>query len=343
MQYKFFTKSETVWQAMFETIKLAKESIYLEMYIFQDDMEKFNFTELLIEKAKQGLRVRVILDSFGSSKLSQNALHSMKEAGVELLFISYFFHRTHRKILVVDNTIAFIGGVNFHQSAKLWNDLVVKVKGPFVKRIVKSFAKSYVECGGKDPLIFSESKKTFLHKTHIWLVEHFPHRKKFFLKIIYKKYLNQAEDNVILVTPYFMPKRWFIALLHQAVLRGVKVEILVPKNTDHSLIDRVNYFYINKLAKLGVNFYLEPEMNHAKVIIIDAKEGIIGSQNLDFLSFELNAELGVFFSDLATVGKLVNITDNWKKDAIPFDLKDYKPNGLDYFWAYLFQFFARIL
>ncbi|MFZ2205330.1 MAG: phosphatidylserine/phosphatidylglycerophosphate/cardiolipin synthase family protein [Minisyncoccia bacterium] len=343
MQYKFFTNSETTWQAMFEAIKLAKESVYLEMYIFQDDMEKFNFSELLKEKAKQGLRVRVILDYFGSSKLSKNALSSMKEAGVEVLFISYLFHRAHRKILVIDNSIGFIGGVNFHQSARLWDDLVVRVKGAFIKKIVKSFAKSYVECGGKDPLILSESKKNFLHKTQIWLVENFPHRNKFFLKRVYKEYLNQTKKHVILATPYFMPKRWFIVLLHQAVLRGVKVDILVPKTTDHALIDRVNYFYMNKLAKLGVNFYLEPKMNHAKVMIIDEKEGIIGSQNLDFLSFELNTELGVFFSDLATVSKLVEITDKWKGESIIFDQKNYKPNMLDYFWAHLFQFFARIL
>lgn len=343
MQYKFFTNSETTWQAMFEAIKLSKESVYLEMYIFQDDMEKFNFAELLKEKAKQGLRVRVILDYFGSSKLSKNALNGMKEAGVEILFISYLFHRAHRKILVVDNSIGFIGGVNFHQSAKSWNDLVVRVKGAFIKRIVKSFAKSYIEGGGKDPLIISQSKKTFLRKTKIWLVENFPHRKKFYLKKIYKDYLNQTEEYVILATPYFMPKRWFIVLLHRAILRGVKIDILVPKTSDHTLIDRVNYFYINKLTKLGVNFYLEPVMNHAKVMIIDEKEGIIGSQNLDFLSFELNTELGVFFSDLATVKKLVDITDEWKKEAIIFDQTNYKPNILDYFWAYLFQLFARIL
>lgn len=343
MQYKFFTSSEATWQAMYETMKLSTESIYLEMYIFQDDMEKFNFVNLLKEKAKQGLRVRVILDSFGSSKLSQNAINSMKETGVELLFMSYLFHRAHRKILVVDNTVAFIGGVNFHQTAKMWNDLVVKVKGAFVKRIVKSFSKSYIECGGKDPLILSERNKTFLHKTHIWLVEHFPHRKKYFLKRIYKKYLDEAGEYVVFVTPYFMPKRWFVVLLHQAILRGVKVDILVPKRTDHSLIDRVNYFYIDKLAKLGVNFFLEPGMNHAKVLIIDKKEGIVGSNNLDFLSFELNAELGIFFGDLATVGKLVDIVDRWKKEAVLFNKKYYKMSWFDYLLAHLFQFFVRIL
>jgi cardiolipin synthase len=313
------------------------------MYIFQDDMVDFNFLKLLKQKAKDGLRVRIILDSFGSADLAKKVILDIKESGAELIFLSYFLHKTHRKILVVDEKIAFIGGVNFHQSASLWNDLVVRVRGKLVSSIIKSFAKVYVECGGKDPLIIIENRKILKDKINDWLVEHFPVKNKFYLKRIYKNNLLKAEKNIILVTPYFMPRRWMIGALHQAVLRGVRVEVLVPRVTDHYFIDRVNYFFMYKLSKLGVNIYLESKMNHAKVMLIDSKEGIVGSPNIDYLSFELNSEVGIFFKDIKAITKLVKIVEEWKKDTILFDLKTQKPHFIDYILSPIISIFNRIL
>ncbi|MFA5771104.1 MAG: phospholipase D-like domain-containing protein, partial [Patescibacteria group bacterium] len=96
--------------------------------------------------------------------------------------------------------------------------------------------------------------------------------------------------------------------------------------------------FMFKLAKLGVNFYVEPEMNHAKVMIIDLKEGLVGSNNLDFLSFEFNSEVGVFLKDLNAVRKLSEIAEEWKKEATFFDFRTYKPK----FWDYVFSPFIRL-
>ena len=329
---------------MFEAISLAKKSIYLEMYIFQDDMVDFDFLKLLKQKAKDGLKVKIILDSFGSAELSKKVILEIKEAGAELIFLSYFLHRTHRKILIVDEEIAFIGGVNFHQSASLWNDLIVKVKGRLVFSIIKSFAKVYRECGGKDNLLLTHNnKRIFKKKMKDWLVEHFPIKNKYRLKKIYKYNLLKAEKSVVIVTPYFMPRRWLIGLLHQAVLRGIKVEILVPEVTDHYFFDKVNYFFMYKVSKLGVSIYLEKKMNHAKVMILDSKEGIVGSQNLDYLSFELNSEVGVFLKDENVIKKLIKIVEIWKEDAILFDYKTHKLSFFDYILSPIIGFFNRVL
>ncbi len=343
MRYKFFTNSEKAWHAMFEAIESAQESVYLEMYIFTDDMDKFNFLKLLEQKAQSGLRVRIILDSLGSAGLSNKAILVLRQAGAELFFLSHFLHRTHRKILVVDENTAFVGGVNFHQSSWHWNDLAVQVKGRLVKYIIQSFANVYAECGGKDIKILAQNKKIISDKTRTWLVEHFPVSKKSSLKKIYKEHIGKAEKNIILITPYFTPKRWLVGILHQAVLRGVKVEVLLPKSTDHFIIDRVNYFYMFKLSKLGVDFYIQPQMNHAKVMIIDFKEGIVGSNNLDFLSFELNSEVGIFLKDLNAVRSLLKIAEEWKRGAVLFDFKNYKPKLLDYVLSPILRFFSYIL
>lgn len=325
---------------MFEAISNAQKSVYLEMYIFQNDMKEFDFFHLLKEKARAGLRVKLILDYFGSAGLSNSSVLELKGTGVEILTLSYLLHRMHRKVLIVDERIAFIGGVNLHQTSRFWNDLMVRIKGKLVKKIVVSFAKSYLNAGGGDPLLLSINNRKKKTKSDTWIVEHSPVKNKFNFKKIYKKYLREAQESIILVTPYFIPKRWLRGALHQAVLRGVKVEILVPKATEHFFVDRVNYFYIYKLAKLGVKFYLEEKMNHAKAIIIDKKEAMVGSQNLDFLSFDFNSEIGVFFKDLEEVSKLCDISKEWKKDAILFDYKTSKPKWFDYILSPLINLFS---
>ncbi len=343
MRYKFLTSSERAWRAMFESIKGAKESVYLEMYIFVNDMTRYDFISLLKEKAKNGLRIKIILDSLGSRELSNDDISKLRESGVELIFLSYFLYRTHRKILIVDEKVAFIGGVNLSQKFKLWDDLVVEISSKkLVHHTTKSFAKVYGECGGKDQNILSRKEPIILDKTHTWIVEHFPIKKKFSLKKIYKKHLSEAKNEIILITPYFMPKRWLIGVLHQAVLRGVRVEILVPKTTDIYIIDRVNYFYMFKLSKLGVNFYLESKMNHAKVMIIDSKEGIVGSNNLDFFSFELNSEVGIFFKDLNVVEKLSGIAKEWRDESVLFNFRHHKPKLLDYILSPIISLFTKI-
>lgn len=360
MHYKFFASSQKSWKAMFDSILLAKKTIYLEMYIFQDDMIDFDFLKLLKEKSREGVKVKMILDSFGSYNLSKVAVSEIRESGIELFFLSYFLHRTHRKILIVDQNVAFLGGVNFHQSASLWNDLVVRVKGRLVNSITKSFAKVYAECGGKDVLILQNSKNGLKHgdsirknkmvkvkevkeKVQAWLIDHSPVKNRFNLKKLYQKHLSDAKESILIVTPYFMPKRWLIGALHQAYLRGVDVEILVPLNTDYYIIDRVNYFYINKLSKLGIKFCLETQMNHAKITVIDSKEGIVGSNNLDYLSFELNSEVGIFFKDQLALNRILKIIEGWKRNTVIFDAKVHKRQWFDYILAPLISLFSRVL
>ena len=345
MNYKFFTNSQKSWEAMFEAMSIAQKSIYFEMYIFQDDMTDFDFIALLKEKAKEGLKIKIILDSFGSADLSKKAIFELKESGIELFFISHFFHHTHRKILIIDENVAFVGGVNFHQSAKGWNDLVVKLRGKIVTYVLSSFAKAYAKCGGRDIAIlhYKKNKKIITTEIHSWLIEHSPMWGKNSFRKMYQKKINRVEKSILLVTPYFMPRRWLIALLHQAVLRGVRVEVLVPERTDYYLIDRVNRVFIYKLSKLGVNIYLEKEMNHAKMMIIDEYEGMVGSQNLDYMSFNLNSEIGVFFNNQKTVKKLIDIYEGWKKDAVLFNLKNQKPHFIDYILSPIMSISNRIL
>ena len=177
MPYQFYATSYRTWRAMFEAIKNARESVYLETYIFLDDLQNLNFLRLLQDKAREGVRVRIVLDAFGSLGLPKKSVAELRSAGAEVFFYSHILHRIHRKILLVDERLAFIGGVNFHRAALKWSDLTLGIRGALVVSILRSFAKVYSECGGRDPRILVHHKKLLLDKPRTWIVEHFPGKK----------------------------------------------------------------------------------------------------------------------------------------------------------------------
>ncbi len=312
------------------------------MYIFEDTVEKYHFFDLLRERASNGIRVRIILDAFGSMELSNKKIAELIASGAEVLFQSYLLHRAHRKIVVIDEKIWYIWGVNFHKNAQLWNDLVVKVDGILIGNIVKSFIKSYINAGGTDPLLLAQKNTIVSEKLNAWIVEHSPFQNLFSLKKIYLEHINVAKNHIFLVTPYFTPRRWLSAALHQAILRGVTVEILIPRHTDYFIVNRVNYYYMYQLSQLWITFYLEPQMNHAKAMVIDSHIGLVGSQNLDLLSFDFNSEVGVFFRDAEVVAELTEITEQWKSESTLFESVLYKPRWFDSLLSFCIRLFSRI-
>jgi cardiolipin synthase A/B len=344
MRYNFYTSSLRSWQAMFEAIKNAKESVYLEMYIFKDNMTFFDFLKLLTEKAKAGVRVRMILDSFGSAGLPDQEIDALRKNGGEIFFYNRLLHRMHRKTLIIDDEVVFIGGVNLSQRFRFWDDLVVSITDKrLVNTTLRSFARTYAESGGKDKLVLVHNRSGVFPSGANDIIEHFPIKKRFQLKKIYKDHIREAKKEIIIVTPYIIPKWWLVRALREAVWRGVEVTILIPKATDFFIVDRVNYFYMFKLSKFGINFYIEPKMNHAKAMLVDKERGIVGSNNLDFLSFELNSEVGVLIGEPEALKKLDDIILNWKKDAQLFDSKIYKPTIIDYILAPFIKLFVKML
>jgi cardiolipin synthase len=322
MRYHFYTTSEKAWRGMLFGITGAKKSIYLEMYIFRNDTVGYDFLSELETKAHEGVCVIVILDAFGSYALSSATIDRLRKSGAEVLFASFWFRRLHKKVLIIDDTTAFVGGVNISHAFARWKDLQVRLRGKIVHSLLRSFARMYHECGGKNPIFEKPERTPILTKARLWLIEHGIGGKRYGLRKHYEKYIDEAEHSVILVTPYFIPRRWLIARLHQAVLRGVSVEIITPEHTDYKIIDRINYYYLGLFTKLGAQCFLSHGMNHAKAMLVDSRVGTVGSHNLDSLSFDWNAEIGVFFDNPGMVRRLHKIIEKWKKATIPFPQKN---------------------
>lgn len=317
MHYRFYTTSQKAWDAILKNLAKAQESIYLEMYIFLGDTsQSHNFLGVLEERARAGVKVALVLDAYGSRELKRENAEALRQAGVELLFFSQWIRRTHRKLVIIDRKLAFLGGVNIEEKTRLWQDLQVKLSGRIVTPLVHSFAYAYQRAGGKDKKILACSRRPLRKKLKSWALYNFGFgEKRYRLNNYYQRKISEAQESIKIVTPYLLPPRWLMASLDEAIHRGVKVEIVIPEHTDIKSLDQINYINACRLHDIGVEFFFLPSMNHAKAMLIDGNEAVVGSQNLDILSFNFNSELGVFFQQKEAVSSLAKIINRWQAQS----------------------------
>lgn len=345
MRYKLYTKSSSAWSAMMSEIKSARKSIYIEMYIFLLDTDgKYDFVSALKEKAVAGVKVVIVADSRGSSELKASIIEDLKSVGIEILFFSDWLRRTHRKIFIIDERISFLGGVNIKKSTSNWHDLSIKIVSPMLtKNILRSFAYTYKMSGGKDQYLLRRTEKGILKTIKSQFLEHWPNQNVYTLKKYYSDALNNAKSKIIIVTPYFTPPRWMMALMESSLKRGVKIEILLPEDTDIKILNKINRAYILKLNNLDIQFYFQNSMNHAKVLLVDDETALIGSQNLDLVSFNLNIESGISINDKKVIEDLKNIIDGWILNSRSVFINKEKISFWDKFFLLLMKFLYPIL
>ncbi len=332
MSYKFYITSESAWDGMREAIAAAKKSIYWESYIFIDDAPTHRFLDLLKERARQGVKVKVVLDSIGSFQFWNDIRGNLAAHGIELLFFNrllpwwnphrlrrWWFLRTHRKLLVVDGQTGFIGGVNVGVQYAKWHDLHLRLEGAIVRRFVKSFARSYRLAGGRDRLYMPpKNHNERISPMKVALLEHYPAGGRSYLRKFYKEKCSAALRRIVIATPYFVPHRWLMRSLKKAIARGVSVEVILPGAGDLKLLNLANSAFMELGARIGIKFFLFPEMIHAKALLVDDQEGMVGSNNIDAMSFDYNLETSVIFSDEHMVGDLRTIIENWKTLSVPY-------------------------
>lgn len=335
MRYALYSNSEHTWDAMLKSIRAARTSIYLEMYIFLSDTEpSHGFYQALAERAQAGVTVKVIIDGFGSSDVPTKDLDILRAAGTEVLVFREIFRRTHRKILIVDEKVGFLGGVNIGKAYIGWLDLHVKVSGrTIVQSLVRSFASTYKKCGGRDKQLLDRTYRSPLKNAKLWLLEHTPMAGRNPLGIHYRERFKNAQSSIVIVSPYFLPHPWLVTELERALRRGVRVEVILPEKTDPALAALGHRIFVQALAPLGANFYFTRTMLHAKALVIDSVEATVGSQNIDALSFDYNLEAGMLFTRKDMIRDLLRILDSWKKDARLFDPLTDPPRWYDSFIA----------
>ncbi len=305
---------------MYSAIEAAQSSVYLEMYIFLNDtFPSHNFYDLLGRKAEQGVNVKIIIDAFGSATAPYAELERLRSRGAEVIVFKEWFRRTHRKVLVVDEKVGFLGGVNIGQQYIHWLDLHVMVTGRVVEGLIGSFAKSYRKSGGKDARLIKRLTRSRLAGTKTWIYDHIPGAKKNLLGSYYRDHIRSAAETIQIISPYFIPNPSIVIELERALARGVKVEVILPEHSDPQVADLAHRIFVRALYPKGAEFFFTRSMMHAKALIIDGKEAVIGSQNLDGLSYNYNMETGVLFQRKDMIRDLQRIIVGWKREAFKFD------------------------
>lgn len=330
---EIFTNGKEKFDALKRDLREAKESVYLQYYIFQDDKLGTEIADILIQKAREGLDVKVIYDHVGSFSAKNRFFRRMNEAGVEAQpFFRVTFPqlanrinwRNHRKIVVIDRKTGYIGGMNIAdrylqsgESGSVWRDTHLRLEGDIVESLLYSFEIDW-NFLKKDGLLKADTHTdhAFENNTGMQLLTSGPTDQWDNLELTFLRAIAGASKCVYIQTPYFLPTESLLRALGAAALANVDVRIMLPVKSDSKMLQYASFSYITQCLKSGIKVYLyEPGMLHSKVMIIDDTLVTTGSVNFDFRSFENNFESNLFIYDEGLTRRMKDIFFNDLKEC----------------------------
>lgn len=312
-----FTNGLQKIERLKQDLKNAKHSINIEYYIFANDKVGKEIMDILIEKAKSGVKVKLIYDSVGSIKTPRHFFLKLKLAGGE---VAEFFppmlgikllnfkinYRNHRKIVVIDGKIAYTGGINIrddHLGRKKrvspWRDTHIRIEGRAVWDLQNVFFNDYrcVKLSKLDPKTlskegyFPQNTLKDVGNVGVQIITSGPENDDKNIEDAYIKMINLAQKSIYIQTPYFIPDETFIKALELAQKSGVKIYLMLPKKPDKKMVYYVTLSYVKRLLDIGVKVYLYNGFIHSKTLVVDDIATSIGTCNMDNRSFALNFEI----------------------------------------------------
>lgn len=311
-----YPESNMFFNSLLEELKKAEEYINIQFYIFKDDRIGKEIIEILKEKAQTGVEVRLLYDAVGGRNLSKKAVKEMKEAGVQVAnFFPSFLNiinfninfRNHRKIVVIDGKVGFVGGFNvgdeyLGRDPKFgeWRDTHIKLTGSCVIDLSMRFLLDW-RYTTKENLdlakYFTKKREKSTGNVGIQIVSSGPDITELDeIKYGYMKMIQKARDYVYIQSPYLILDKTLMETLKVACLSGVDVRIMIPSKPDHPFVYWASYSYAGELLDYGAKIYTygEDAFLHAKTIVYDDSVASIGTANMDIRSFELNFEVNAF-------------------------------------------------
>jgi cardiolipin synthase len=351
----------TTYNSMFAAIENAKDHINMEIFIIEDDEIGRHFAELLIGKQRSGVQVNLIYDSAGAINTPEEFFKPLKESGVNVLEFNpinpliarkgwQVNRRDHRKLLIVDGQVAFVGGINIssvYSSGSFggskstkdnlpWRDTHLRMAGPVVSEFQKLYMATWSQQKG-EPLASRDYFPEPARKGNevVRAIGSSPEEPYSQIYATLLSAINSAETQVFLTNAYFVPDPQLLAALKEAVQRGVDVRLLLPDKTDSVLVFYASRSYYDEVLSAGVKIYERQDaLLHAKTALIDGVWSTIGSTNLDWRSFVNNQEINavilgqdfggqmqtLFKEDLES-SKLVTL-EEWRKRSIGARIKE---------------------
>lgn len=334
----------------------AKDHIHLEYYIVKNDKIGNEIKDILIMKAKEGVKIRFIIDKMGSIKLSYKYIKDLKESGVDVAFYSYILapflryintqinYRNHRKIVVIDGTTAFLGGINIGDEylglGKLgdWRDCHIMIEGDCVLGLQSVFLDDFSSIKKyNNEQISTLSNIDNYFKNHkfngdipMQIIKSGPDSEYPSILQCFIKMISTAKKSINIITPYFIPTEGLMDSLKIASLSGIKVSLIFPKKADHFTVNRASQTYLAELVKAGAKVYLFNDSGfiHSKILTVDEKICTIGTANMDIRSFELNYEINTLIYDEGITQEFNKIFADLLISCSEFNLKKYESKSL---------------
>lgn len=358
-----YTAGDQLFKKMFDDIAAAKRSIHIEFYTIYNDKIGNQLRTLLEQKAAEGVEVRVLYDSWGSMGVWPSFYDHLREAGGYaapfLMAHSNFFdfrinYRDHRKIVVIDGEIGYVGGFNVGDQYLgrlpkfgFWRDTHLRIIGGGVYGLQRRFIGDWNASMKKEKQQirhfhpYFKPIKVVNGDVAMQVVSSGPESPLEKIKLGYLRLINAAQDHIWIQTPYLIPDDSILDALRVAAHSGIDVRIMIPCKPDHPFVYRATQYYARELANQGATiYYYQKGFLHAKTMMIDGRMASVGSANLDFRSFKLNFEINSFLYDEETVDKLEQIFVNDIRDCHVITPEMFASQPL---WLRFKQTFSRLL
>jgi cardiolipin synthase len=324
---------EEFFPSLFQAIGAARDHIHIDLYIIEDDPLGMLVSDMLIDKARQGVEVRLIYDDVGCWNVRHRFFERMREEGIEVVpflpvrfpsFTSKVNYRNHRKLIIIDGRVGFIGGMNialryYNKGTSPWRDLMVRVEGTGVYALQRAFL---IDWYFVDRTLISSRKYYPNVNVNENVNDNVNARRSTLIQIVtsgpvspypeimqgYVHAISSAKHTIMMETPYFLPTEPVLFALKMAALRGVDVRLIVPLRSDARFVEWASRSYLREVAEAGVRVWLYADgFLHSKFMVVDDSLCTCGSTNIDFRSFENNFESNIIIYDAAMASRFRDV------------------------------------
>jgi len=299
-QTELLVDGTATYKAMLDAIATAESYVFVQFYIVRDDASGQRMRDALIEKARAGVRVHFLYDEIGCIKLPDSYLELMRKESIEVSGFKttkgrnnrfQINFRNHRKLLIVDGWIGFIGGHNLGDEYLKYRDTHMRIDGPATLHIQLSFLKDWFWATGKIPQCNTTAETEGADDQAVAIVNTGPADDNAHCSVFFTSLINMARRRLWITSPYFVPDDVLVRALQAAALRGVDVRIMLPGKADQKLVELASFTYYALMTNCGVRlFRYRDRFMHQKVILVDDGLAGIGTVNLDNRSIYLNFE-----------------------------------------------------
>ncbi len=349
----FFDDPWHFYNAMLDDIESARRSVTIETYKFGHDNIGERFRDLLTRKAAEGVKVRILIDSWGG-QVSHSFFRELEKLGGDVRFfmkIRFFWdfftknhRRNHRKFILIDDNISYIGSANITGYSLNWCESVLRLEDRSLNRQLQLVFREDFRMYNR--YVFKKPSLTrILRSGEYEIIRDVPSITRQRIKKRFERLIRGAQKRIVIETPYFLPGFMLRKALSDAVRRGVDVTVIVPKSSDVHMVDLVRGRYLGMLHKNGVRFRLyTPNNLHAKLMIIDGETFCIGSPNFDYRSFRYQHEIMLQGSNPEILEQLREHVSKCLSSSSPFDYEYWlKRPFIQRFFEWIYLPFRHLL